>query len=78
MINCDRCHEDVDGYVNTPGSTMSAGYYVGWSKFMDAGENIICDSCMWSDPRYIMDSTSDLTRCTVRPRSLLRRHDECS
>jgi hypothetical protein len=53
MINCDRCHEDVDGYVNTPGSTMSAGYYVGWSKFMDAGENIICDSCMWSDPRYI-------------------------
>lgn len=35
---------------------MTAGYYDvsagDWSKFSDPHEDILCDACMWSDPRY--------------------------
>jgi hypothetical protein len=50
MIKCDRCKKEVDGAVD---GILSAGCYVGWLKFMNPGEHLICDACMWSDPRYI-------------------------
>lgn len=31
---------------------MTAGYYYGWLEFMNPGEMIVCDSCMWQDPRF--------------------------
>lgn len=53
-VVCDRCHEAVEGirefeytggfYDTTSGSP--------WSKFSSAGENIICDACMFADTRY--------------------------
>jgi hypothetical protein len=50
MVHCNRCHKDVEGTIDGP---MSSGVYVDWVEFMDSEEHIICDSCMWSDPRYI-------------------------
>lgn len=54
-IECDRCHQKVMGQID---DTSSAGVYVVeegwcWSKFARPGERIVCDSCMWADPRYI-------------------------
>jgi len=51
-VVCDRCHNDVEGYIDE-GSGMSAGVYVGWDEYMKDGEHVICDACMWVDPRYI-------------------------
>jgi hypothetical protein len=36
---------------------MTAGYYLAtaWSRYANSGEILICDSCMWSDPAYIVD-----------------------
>ena len=53
MIICDRCKEEIKGAKPPESGSMTAGYYLGWTEFMDPGENIICDSCMWKDPRYI-------------------------
>lgn len=50
MIHCDRCHKDVEGFIDPEG--MSAGVYVGWDEFMQPGEHVICDQCMWADERY--------------------------
>lgn len=53
---CDRCQKMVPGYVGGP---MSAGVYVvegennQWAKYANPGERIVCDQCMWKDPRYI-------------------------
>ena len=55
---CDRCGEKFDGF-RTEGAT--AGFYdvtptdspAGWDKFANAGEGIVCDRCMWNDPRYV-------------------------
>jgi hypothetical protein len=51
LIHCDRCHLEVEGSIDQP---MSAGVYVvtGWQEFMDQGEYVICDQCMWADERY--------------------------
>lgn len=53
-IECDRCHEKVEGEIY---EEFSSGVYVVeegwcWHKFAKPGENIVCDECMWSDPRY--------------------------
>lgn len=55
QIQCDRCHEWVDGEVH---ENFSCGVYVTsgegyWSRFANPGEDIVCDNCMWADPRYI-------------------------
>ena len=57
-ITCDRCRKTIYGW-NDPG-VATGGYYEthpgsGWSKYANVGENIICDSCMWLDPRYVSD-----------------------
>jgi hypothetical protein len=56
MITCDRCHKEQPNasieqlfscgvYVVQPGSA--------WAEYGNPGENIVCDACMWADPRYI-------------------------
>ena len=54
MLHCDRCGKEVAKFEQIRDEkTMTAGYYRGWTEFMNPGENIICDRCMWADPRYI-------------------------
>jgi len=56
-LHCDRCKQEIVGAVPPTGQEMTAGYYhtVGsyWKRFADHGEHIVCDECMWKDPRYI-------------------------
>jgi hypothetical protein len=64
-VVCDRCgktveglHTDADTENNIPGGT--SGYYTvdlpsAWVLYANLGEKIVCDECMWSDPRYIAD-----------------------
>ena len=47
---CDRRHSAVKGCIS---GVMSAGVYVGWTQYMDPGEHVVCDRCMWSDERYL-------------------------
>lgn len=62
-VICDRCGKTVEG-IHTPADTEkgipggTGGYYnvappSAWTLYADVDENIICDECMWSDPRYI-------------------------
>lgn len=53
-IHCDRCNIDKEGEV---GLHFSAGCYLrsGWARFMRNEEEIVCDDCMWKDPRYIAE-----------------------
>ena len=58
LYNCRIDFVDIDGQQRG----MSAGCYTasdyqvemreGWGKFMNDGERVICDLCMWKDPRY--------------------------
>lgn len=53
-VECSRCHAKIEVFDVGPGVT--AGYYdtTGyWGRFANPTESIICDSCMWHDPRYI-------------------------
>lgn len=55
---CDRCGEKFDG---SRGEDFTAGFYdvsptdspAGWDKFANPGERVVCDRCMWADPRYV-------------------------
>ena len=49
LIRCDRCKQWVEGEIWDIGTS---GVYKGWKKYMDPGEDVICEACMWSDPRY--------------------------
>jgi len=52
-IKCDRCKQIKEGSVWEDGSS---GCYVVddfLGGFWNPGEHIVCDPCMWSDPRYI-------------------------
>jgi hypothetical protein len=55
-VKCDRCDKMVDGIENEIGT---AGFYRldgYWSKFKrDEVEKVICDDCMWIDPKYIKE-----------------------
>lgn len=56
-VTCSRCHTNLPGSV-LPDGVMTAGYYDvrgtgGWADYANPGEQFICDSCMWADPRYI-------------------------
>lgn len=54
-VICDRCHKKVDGYeIDSYGT---GGFYrtdnpLGWGRFANPGEKIVCDLCMRADPRY--------------------------
>jgi hypothetical protein len=54
---CDRCKEQIRGERS---KRFTSGFYlVGpeyyWHKYSLPGEEFLCDECMWSDPRYILD-----------------------
>lgn len=54
-ITCDRCKRNVEGLASENGT---AGYYrrdEWWGKFMDEGEDNVCDECVWTDERYIAE-----------------------
>lgn len=56
-FTCDRCGETKQGMLLPEGT---AGFYatdeeLGWSKYANEGEEIICDACMQSDERYLAD-----------------------
>ena len=55
-MKCDRCGKEVKG-LEVPG-VATAGLYrlIGtcWEEFKrHRGENLICDECMFTDPKYI-------------------------
>jgi hypothetical protein len=55
---CDRCGKVIDGYRD---ELCTAGFYdvapndspFSWHNLANPGERIVCDPCMWNDPRYI-------------------------
>jgi hypothetical protein len=55
-LTCSRCAQNFIGYKT---ENATSGYYEissleeGWGQFAYEGETILCDECMWSDPRYI-------------------------
>lgn len=51
-VECDHCHKWVEGFLPDEGGA-SAGVYVGWTKFTEFGEYIVCDSCMWKNERFL-------------------------
>lgn len=54
-IECDRCHNIIEGFVQE-GVATSKFYDVspgqGWDKFANPGENNVCDRCLHQDARY--------------------------
>jgi hypothetical protein len=56
MLHCDRCHKKFDGEIWADGSAgcyvVDSGY---WHRYARPYETVICDECMWADPRYIAD-----------------------
>jgi len=57
MIICDRCHGvkhdasiDTNDAVSYGCYDVSVGY---WSQFSHESEKVVCDECMWKDPRYV-------------------------
>ena len=61
---CDRCGTAIDG-VETDAGT--AGFYrthdgTPWAQYTDADEDVVCDPCMLTDPRYQADyGTANVT-----------------
>lgn len=57
-VECSRCHQTVEGQeFDAPegGIGGTSGFYrldEYWAQFANEGETILCDSCMWHDPRY--------------------------
>jgi hypothetical protein len=54
-VKCDRCGNTIDGIEHAFGT---AGFYRVapgslWAKFGNPNEHIVCDDCMWKDPRYM-------------------------
>jgi hypothetical protein len=56
MYHCDRCKKKFEG---DEGDTFTAGFYYVtsgyWAKYARPYETVICDCCMWCDPKYIAD-----------------------
>lgn len=55
LVRCDRCHKAVECSLNpdcTSGiyDTRPGSY---WARFSNENERIVCDQCIWADPRYI-------------------------
>lgn len=57
-VMCDRCKEMVDGWY---GHDATSGFYLlaktldrtrPWASFFLPDEYVLCDACMWKDPRY--------------------------
>lgn len=56
-IVCDRCKQEVKGLRT---ESCTAGFYDTkpggcWRKYANPDEEVVCDECMWQDPRYVAD-----------------------
>lgn len=54
-VVCSRCNKIVRG-MEGPGYT--AGFYRNgpdWGKYMRPGEAVLCDDCMRTEPRFLID-----------------------
>ena len=55
MIVCDRCRQVLPKADRT--EIWTIGFYDttshDWARFANPGETVVCDACMWADPRYI-------------------------
>ncbi len=54
LYRCDRCEQLVEGFENEGGT--GGFYYVdkgSWAQFARPYEVVLCDRCMWDDPKYI-------------------------
>lgn len=54
QFKCDRCGEVIDGYEDD--KFTSGFYYVHeglWAMYGNPYETVLCDECMFKDPRYI-------------------------
>lgn len=56
-VQCDRCGMMVDGYAD---DHATAGFYQVregslWARYARLGEQYLCDTCVYEDPRYIRD-----------------------
>jgi len=56
-FTCDRCGETKQGMLLPEGTV---GFYalddeLGWAKYANEGEEILCDACMQLDERYLAD-----------------------
>ena len=56
-VICDRCDDEIEGLR---GQFATAGFYdtagqSWWARYANPGEKIVCDACMWADPRYRAD-----------------------
>ena len=57
-VTCDRCGKQIEGIEH---ETATGGFYrikvdgEGWGKYTNPGERVVCDDCMWHDPRYLVD-----------------------
>ena len=56
-FTCDRCKETKEGMLLPEGTV---GFYaldseLGWAKYANEGEEILCDACMQLDERYLAD-----------------------
>lgn len=49
MVVCDRCNKQIRGVVSEWYYEVDSGT---WQEFARPGERIVCDECMFSDPRY--------------------------
>ncbi len=57
-MTCDRCKHTFDGDKDADGGFTMGYYEVGptgkaWGDFANPGEIVVCDACMFADPRYI-------------------------
>ena len=54
-VKCDRCKAYVNGMEtkSATGGFYKVGAGTAWAKFANEGESIVCDACMFDDPRYI-------------------------
>jgi NTP pyrophosphatase (non-canonical NTP hydrolase) len=55
-IKCDRCGKEVEG-IDAPGIATGGFYQLTgtcWQELrLNGDENVICDECMFADPKYI-------------------------
>lgn len=55
---CDRCKHKIADFTMPVGG-LTSGYYLvtceTWREYGNKGEQIVCDDCMWHDPRYRRD-----------------------
>lgn len=68
LVYCDRCKKQVQEAYRSMGQT--SGFYDvvnyphgnQWARYAREGEHNICDACMWSDPKYVLEHGTQAQR----------------